>query len=88
MALYRKKPIEAFQWAGDMDIDGYPEWFQKAVKDGVVLFGVKGDGKCDLIISGYDEVRMASSGDFIVREGGAAIYPCKPNVFAAIYEPA
>lgn len=91
---YRKKPvvIEAVQWTGDnlreviAFTDGPPEtkshhagmmWEQYedlVRKDGLKIYTI--EGKMD-----------ASLGDWIIKGVKGEFYPCKPDIFAATYEP-
>lgn len=82
---WRKKPvvIEAFQWTGDKDQLGEPEWIVEAIKTGVV--GIDAEG---LNIVTLEGVLTASHGDWIIRGVKGELYPCKPDIFAATYEPA
>lgn len=83
--LWRKKPvvIEAFQWTGDKDQLGEPEWIVEAIKTGVV--GIDAEG---LNIVTLEGVLTASHGDWIIRGVKGELYPCKPDIFASTYEPA
>ena len=83
MAKYRKKPvvIEAFQWRVG---DTRPDWFVSARRAGTVGAD-NGDG-CD--IQTLEGIMHASAGDWIIQGVKGEIYPCKPDIFAATYEPA
>ncbi len=92
---YRKKPVvvKAVQWTGEnlreviAFMDGPPEtkshhaftmWeqFEDLVrKDGLKIYTL--EGKMD-----------ASPGDWIIKGVKDEFYPCKPDIFAATYEPA
>lgn len=77
---YRKKPvvIEAVQFLGDV---GLPE---------IVALDV-GCGREDesdvLYIETLQGVMTARSGDWIIRGVKGELYPCKPDIFEATYEP-
>lgn len=90
MALYRKKPvvIEAFQWTGRHDQIEDPEWLVEAIKNGTVFFGVRDDGGCDMIIETLEGAMRATAGDFVIKGVKGELYPCKPDIFDATYEPA
>ncbi len=89
MAKYRKKPvvIEAVQWTG--------ENFTKLAD----LLGNLEHGRPERLAT-YDEsdmtlkirtlegVMTARPGDFIIKGIKGEIYPCKPDIFKATYEPA
>lgn len=86
---FRKKPvvIEAIQWLGDK-ISEVPEWADEAQKklraeDGAVWR--QGD---TLRIATLEGTMTAQPGDWIIRGVTGELYPCKPDIFAATYEPA
>lgn len=89
MAKFRKKPvvIEAVEWNGKR-LDEVPEWLSKAIQ------AVPGDiggvvRVCDRIhIPTLEGTMIASPGDWIIRGVHGELYPCKPDIFAATYEPA
>ncbi len=86
---YRKKPvvIDAVQWTGD-NLD-------------TVLAFCAGDATYELMAKGNSELvictledgdaaeakHVASRGDWIIRGVKGEFYPCKPDIFAATYEP-
>jgi hypothetical protein len=81
MSKFRKKPvvIEAVQFTGEN-------------KKEIVLFtgdllGVESDD-CDLMIITLEGSLRASPGDWIIKGIAGEFYPCKPDIFAATYEPA
>ena len=74
---YRKKPvvIEAVQWVGNF---GEIERF------------VGGDAEFregQLVVATLEGPLRASEGDWIIKGVKGEFYPCKPDVFAATYEP-
>jgi hypothetical protein len=91
---YRKKPvvIEAVQWTGGnlreiiTFIDGPPitrtahagmmwEQYEELVRrDGLKIFTLEGK-------------MNAAVGDWIIKGVQGEFYPCKPDIFAATYEP-
>jgi hypothetical protein len=86
MGLYRKKPvvIEAFQFSGGSNADpGIPSWFIDAVLDGKVTAASN-----SIAITTLEGVMQAAPGDWIIRGVKGELYPCKPDIFAEIYEPA
>lgn len=86
MAKYRKKPvvIEAVLWTGEFfDCDDMPEWLIEACDDAVVH---QSDDK--QLISTLEGQMRADAGDWIIRGVKGELYPCKPDIFAATYEPA
>ena len=88
MAKYRKKPvvIEAQQFLNDAESYSVLHW----VNEGQMALGkplakwVNGV----MIIPTLEGDHTASPGDFIIRGVQGEHYPCKPNIFAATYEPA
>jgi len=90
MPKFRKKPvvIEAVQWDGCAILDT-PEWLKSAVRTGtpdtpgcVMRLGN------DIHIGTLEGVMIAKPGDWIIRGVKGEIYPCRPDIFAATYEPA
>lgn len=87
MPHYRKKPviIEAFQWDG-------------SIASGEAISAAFGGDKVHLhaelddlrpprlVCNTLEGVLTASAGDFIICGVAGEIYPCKPDVFEAIYE--
>lgn len=87
MAKYRKKPvvIEAVQWDGSED--STYEVMKWCNSDKV--FHAIGPGTLEEITIDTLEGEMcASVGDWIIRGIKGELYPCKPDIFAATYEPA
>jgi hypothetical protein len=82
MSKFRKKPvvIEAVQWDGDQStFDTIEQWAGKQVPDT--------DGYT-LLIPTLEGTMTASLNDWIIRGVAGEIYPCKPDIFTATYEPA
>ena len=79
MAQYRKKPvvIEAFQWVGPRSI--VPDW--------AVPCGVKFMEDGTLIVPTLEGTMFADQGDYIIKGVAGEVYPCKPGIFNATYEP-
>ncbi len=86
MSKFRKKPItiEAFQWTNGPD-QAYPFWFADAMRDGKA--GENAD-KMSMYIETLEGTMTAFPGDWIIRGIKNEIYSCKPDIFAATYEPA
>lgn len=78
MAKFRKKPVVIDAWPNDPLAD-MPAW----VMDAVVKVE---DGT--LAIETLEGVMTASVGDWIIRGVKGEVYPCKPDIFVATYEPA
>lgn len=85
MLTYRKKPveIEAFQWTGDEQQEGEPEWIVQAIQSGDVWFNQEVGTLC---INTLEGVMSASQNDYIIRGVQGEIYPCKPEIFELTYE--
>lgn len=95
MSKFRKKPvvIDAVQWSGNnlreviAFTDGPPETRSTHA-------AMKWDDYCDLVardglkIHTLEGKMSASVGDWIIRGVQGEHYPCKPDIFAATYEPA
>lgn len=95
MPKFRKKPvvIEAIKWTGAYyDCDDLPHWVNGAIEDGVLDphsddFGTS-DVPRDIAVRTPEGEMWASPGDWIIRGVKGELYPCKPDIFAATYEPA
>jgi hypothetical protein len=82
MPYFRKKPvvIEAVQWdATEPTGNRLREWSDHRVRHhgGAVCF-----------IETLEGTMEARPGDWIIRGVKGEFYPCKPDIFAATYEPA
>lgn len=78
---FRKKPIEveAWQWDGHSTAPERPEWLRGS--------NVKANHHEEILkIDTLEGTMTATKGDWIIRGVKGEIYPCKPAVFAAIYE--
>lgn len=80
MPQFRKKPvvISAEQFSDDMDIADWPE--------GVMADCLGGEWTLPYIktLEGAMQVR---DGDWVITGVKGERYPCKPDIFAATYEP-
>lgn len=90
MSSYRKKPvvIDAFLWTGGPDQTEDPEWIVAAIRAGTVDFDNPGTPEVKLVIHTLEGDMRADQGDWIIRGVKGELYPCKPDIFAATYEPA
>lgn len=97
MTRYRKKPVvvEAFQMTKDrrMDNRDWPNWLNQAWnksegEDGA-LFRKDMEAKCPdlLCIQTLEGIHLVLWDDWIIRGVKGELYPCKPDIFAATYEP-
>lgn len=84
MPKYRKKPvvIEAVQWTGD------PSCFDGTPMEGIYQPGPvrRLDGSIE--IRTLEGTMRADVGDWIIQGVKGELYPCKPDIFEATYEPA
>jgi len=78
---FRKKPIviEAFRY----NVDPRPDWFQDKVSDLTILTT---ESFCR--IQTLEGLMTGDKGDYIIQGIQGEIYPCKPSIFEASYEPA
>lgn len=81
MPKFRKKPvvIEAVQWRGDnlseiAALGGVTEFGQEFLDDALMIKTLEGEMRAD-------------EGDWIIRGVKGELYPCKPDIFGATYEP-
>lgn len=58
-----------------------------AVALGDVVFHPSREGPGHLTIATLEGVMRAEVGDWIIRGVKGELYPCKPDIFAATYEP-
>ena len=84
MAKYRKKPvvIDAYQYREFDTESDWPGWFYEAIVEGVCL-----TYEGTLKIKTQDGFWEAHPGDWIIRGVKGELYPCKPDIFEATYEP-
>jgi hypothetical protein len=83
MSKYRKKPIviEAHLWNGDIEaLIGWAESFPHKA-------AIRFDLGALVVIETLEGNMTAQKGDWIIRGVKGELYPCKPDIFAATYEP-
>lgn len=87
MPQFRKRPvvIDAFHFM----TDPMPDWFMERVSsNAVVLVNCYRDSpKAQAHIKTLEGVMTALAGDWVIKGVQGEIYPCKPDIFAATYEP-
>jgi hypothetical protein len=85
MGYYRKKPItiEAFKWSGDVYQIEDPEWIVDLIEHGKVTINFP-----NMFIETLEGIMKADAGDWIIKGVKGEVYPCKPDIFEATYEPA
>ncbi len=84
MPKFRKKPvvIDAVQLPFlDADSSAFSG-------DPNIIFKREGGHIVEAIISTLEGTMTASLGDWIIRGVKGELYPCKPDIFAATYDPA
>ena len=93
MPKFRKKPvvIEAAVYPGHSigpvdTILAFEEWLEPIAK-AAGKWPLKYKGQ-SLIIPTLEGDHEAKPGDYIIQGVQGEIYPCKPDIFAATYEPA
>lgn len=86
MPKYRKKPvvITAYLWIGDGDLNQMAgaldvSWSARNIRD---------NSNGQLEIPTLEGIMIAMPGDWIIKGVKGELYPCKPDIFAATYEPA
>lgn len=82
MSKYRKKPvvIDAWRFTGLDTVASMPTWAMGHTQDRA--------GSTSLFVDTLEGVMEAREGDWIIRGIKGEIYPCKPDIFAATYDPA
>ncbi len=82
MPSYRKKPVvvKAFRLGEKGQPTPAPAWFgsphpSSITEEGILIPTLEGD-------------MLARWGDWIIKGVKGEIYPCKPDIFAATYDPA
>ena len=87
---FRKKPVvvEAWQWNGGNPFyyTATPEWLRVGIGVSHVLNNKTGEEK--IAIETLEGIITASPRDWIIRGVKGELYPCKPDIFEATYEPA
>lgn len=81
---YRKKPvvIEAIQFDGTaLSASVLIDWGRGAI--GVEDASMAKETLC---IETLEGVMHVSAGDYVIKGTSGEFYPCKPDVFAAVYE--
>ncbi|EPZ9324838.1 hypothetical protein ACXYO7_004724 [Salmonella enterica subsp. enterica] len=92
---FTKKPvtISAIQWTGDnlpdvIEFTGkHPRWGDWFADMGEYIAHVRSDGNRFKIFT-LEGAMDALPGDWIIRGVQGEHYPCKPDIFAATYDPA
>lgn len=82
MPTYRKKPVEIE--AVQLPITSAPSWLADAMDAGTARLFASGAAAIDTL----EGTMTAQPGDWIVQGIKGELYPCKPDIFAATYDPA
>ncbi len=89
MPKFRKKPvvIEAVEYQ-DIGTE-WPLWASEAFREGVLYFETLSRTPTEpaLCIETLEGTMTVGLGDFVIQGVKGEIYPCKPDIFAATYEP-
>lgn len=93
---FRKKPVVIEAWTV-AEINrafatdywaGLPDCIRDAYDDGGWVVGALGDdGKRGIYIPTLEGSMFGGPGDWIIRGTEGEFYPCKPDAFAATFEP-
>jgi hypothetical protein len=84
MPKFRKKPvvIDAWQFPGFASMEAVrtmPSWLAGKAQDRAM--------STSLFIATLEGTMEASPGDWIIRGVKGEVYPCKPDIFTATYDP-
>lgn len=90
MASFRKRPVvvEAVRWTGDEIEGGAPWWITAALRVSCGDTGSIVRSHDIVVIHAAEGTMRADPGDWIIRGVDGGLYPCRPDVFEATYEPA
>lgn len=79
---YRKKPVVIDAYHHDLQNE-IPDWLLDVNRADRVVF----QSDNTIAIPTREGVMRADIGDWIIRGVKGELYPCKPDIFAATYEP-
>lgn len=86
MPVFRKKPVEIEAWQFEApNFMAQPKWFGHAMMSGKILY--RAGEQPYYIIDTLEGKMRADPGDWIIRGVKGELYPCKPDIFAATYDP-
>ncbi|RSC31237.1 hypothetical protein EGT36_23135 [Agrobacterium sp. FDAARGOS_525] len=89
MPWFRKKPVEIEAWCNTEDKphrSEMPGWLSEALANGTVFWSGGYHGYFS--IKTLEGEMRADYGDWIIKGVQGELYPCKPAIFGATYEPA
>ena len=81
---YRKKPVVIDAW--QTGVQTPPLWIKTAIDTGVILY--QGRDEPYYTIKTLEGEMRADKRDWIIKGIKGELYPCKPDIFEATYEPA
>lgn len=91
---FRKNPVEiqAMHWDGTRaGMEAICEWvngYDDGSDDATIAYNYTTSTDVrDVFISTLEGDMRVSDGDFVIRGVQGEFYPCKPDIFAATYEP-
>lgn len=94
MARYRKKPVVVKAWPvnnlnymAQHDFGGLPSSIQRAYDKGDLIFSIWDGGSRGINVRTLEGIMYAGPDDWIIRGVQGELYPCKPDIFEATYEP-
>lgn len=67
--------------------DEVPDWLQEAIEQKRIMPEFRTEDYWYYRIETLEGSMLASPGDWIIRGLRGELYPCKPDIFAATYEP-
>lgn len=86
MPKFRKRPVVIEAWQFTDAALGKPEWLKSALNGGLIW--CQGGKEPYMTVSTLEGEMRANLGDWIIRGVKGELYPCKPDIFDATYEPA
>ena len=81
---FKKRPIWIDAYQHDPNNNAWPVWMEGAADTGRVVAADNGR----LLIHTLEGPLVAQPGDWIIKGVKGELYPCKPDIFEATYEPA
>ena len=88
MPRFRKKPVVIEAWLlTEENVEIIRSEFEKHAVHGAVLVSSE-RGLLNATIATLEGEMIAAPGDWIIKGVKGEFYPCKPDIFAATYEPA
>ena len=84
---FRKKPVVIEAYRNTPQPGFAPEWVQSALESGIMRRDEL-SRKISFLITTPEGIMRLEPGDWIIRGVKGELYPCKPDIFEATYEPA